>query len=129
MHLRDYVKAALRTENTDFPAIILRLSAPRTLRIIHAAFGYADEVGEVFGMLKKHVFYGKPIDDVNLVEEVGDLMWYTALLVDALGVDPVRVLEANVAKLKARFPDRYTDEAAIHRNTDAERAVLEREAK
>jgi NTP pyrophosphatase (non-canonical NTP hydrolase) len=35
------------------------------------------------------------------------------------------ILESNIAKLSARFPDKYTDQAALNRDIEKERQVLE----
>lgn len=46
----------------------------------HHVWGVFTEAGELIDQLKKHVYYGKPIDRVNIVEESGDVMWYVANL-------------------------------------------------
>lgn len=127
MQPNEYVQAALRTEYT--PSFIrtnhgtmhdLMLS-----RIMHAMLGLVSEVGELADALKKHLIYSKPLDLVNLVEEIGDQEWYKALLVDALGVGIEAAWEKNIAKLRARYPDKFTSERALNRDLAAERAALE----
>ena len=34
----------------------------------------------IIDALKKHIYYGKSLDVVDLKEEVGDLMWYFVLI-------------------------------------------------
>ncbi len=75
--------------------------------------------------VKKSKFYGKDLDRINLIEELGDLMWYSALLCDELGVSLEQVWNKNIRKLKSRFPDKYTDEKAKNRNLNKERKELE----
>ena len=167
----------------------------------HMALGILGELGEILDAVKKHYVYGKPLDKVNLMEEVGDIFWYLAGLVHVFGkpdgldfaefekveinqekldasrsvmqfslitlckpiavctsdlvsavmdgndaelkdcigiiaavlhgtarlldVDLDEALERNIAKLAKRYGDKYTDYAAVNRDTDAERDVLE----
>ena len=122
---KQYVKDAMVTESKNFEAIAARLSNPENIRILHAAIGLATEAGEVQDALKKHLFYGKPLDKVNLAEEMGDIFWYMAILSDALGVGFDDIQTKNIAKLKARYGDKFTAAAALNRDLDAERKILE----
>ncbi len=119
----EYIQFARRTEtqNYSFPA-----TGRVTPRIEHAVMGLVTESAECMDAIKKAKIYGKELDTVNLIEEAGDLMWYLAILADALGVSFEEVWKKNIAKLSARYPEKYTDDAAINRNTDAERALLEK---
>jgi NTP pyrophosphatase (non-canonical NTP hydrolase) len=83
--------------------------------LIHAALGIAGEAGEFVDAVKKHVIYDKPLDKENCIEELGDALWYVALACNALGVTIEEVQRRNIAKLKLRYPEKYTDEAAINR--------------
>lgn len=47
--------------------------------LYHSIEGVFTEMGEIIDIFKKHSRYGKPIDVVNLKEEVGDLLWYVAI--------------------------------------------------
>lgn len=91
----------------------------------HAALGMVTESAEFADMLKKHLFYGKPLDEVNLAEEIADNLWYCAMALRALGTDFETAMERNIAKLKARYPEKFTEELAENRNLDKERAILE----
>jgi hypothetical protein len=65
------------------------------------------------------------LDNVNLQEEIGDLNWYEAILIDALGADWDDIREKNIAKLKARYPNKFDREDAVNRNLKKEREILE----
>lgn len=87
-----------------------------SIDLIHAAFGLAGEVGEIIDPIKKSMFYGKPLDTANIREEAGDLLWYLAgPLCRALGCTMEDLARDVTAKLEKRYPDRYTDQAAIAR--------------
>lgn len=120
MTTTQYVEAALRTESIQGGTI--RASE---MRLLHAGLGLATEAGEFLDQLKKQLFYGKPLDTTNLVEELGDHMWYIAIACDQLGVSLEQVMQINIDKLKARYPVKFTKEAALERNLPVERVVLE----
>jgi len=121
----NYVSEVLRTEPVDMEAVQKRLCEPETVRLLHAVLGITTEAGEIVDVLKKHIFYGKPIDEVNLREELGDSMWYVGLAVDVLRTTMDEIMTTNIAKLRARYPEKFTEEAALNRNLDAEKTILE----
>ena len=78
MKTSEYIKSAIKTESNDFEPIKNRLQSEQTIRLLHAGMGLSTESAEILDSLKKHIFYGKPLDEVNLKEEMGDLFWYLA---------------------------------------------------
>jgi NTP pyrophosphatase (non-canonical NTP hydrolase) len=102
--------------------------ADRTLRQLHGVLGVSSESGELSDALKRHVFYGKPLDETNIKEEVGDVLWYLALLASSIGTTLEECAELNIAKLKARYGEKFSSHSALNRDLTAERAVLEQSA-
>ncbi|MEE6250861.1 MAG: nucleoside triphosphate pyrophosphohydrolase family protein [Bdellovibrionota bacterium] len=125
MDTKEYVKNAVKTESRDFDAIGSRMAEVRNQRLLHAGIGLATESGEFLDALKKHVFYGKELDTVNLGEEMGDIFWYCAIIADELGLDFAKVMDTNIAKLKARYGEKFTEQAAQERDLNTEREILE----
>jgi len=83
--------------------------------LVHAALGIATEGGEFTTNVKRAAIYDKPIDEKmrgELVEELGDLMWYVALACSKLNVRLELVCQWNIEKLQKRFPTSYSDQAA-----------------
>lgn len=115
MDLNEYQTLALRTATAQTPHH----------DITHAGFGFASEAGEYVDVLKKEHAYGKPIDTVNLAEEIGDILWFCALACRGLGITLEGVGQTNVLKLRARYPLKFTNEEALTRDLIAERSVLE----
>jgi hypothetical protein len=72
-------------------------------------------------LLERWVYYGQSLPIPDVEEEVGDCLWYLALLCNAVGIPMERAMEGNLAKLKARFPHKFTEEAAANRDPTAER--------
>ena len=124
--MKDYIKKAIRTESSNFEEIRGRMSSDKMTRIIHASMGINTENGELQDQLKKHFFYGKQLDEVNLKEELGDLFWYCAILADALGTTFEKEMERNIEKLTSRYPEKFTKDDAINRNLNNEREILEK---
>lgn len=117
MNPSDYQKLAARTECDQHASRHRLFNAFETnqskavfpARVTHAVLGLTGEVGELAGAAEKWLFYGKELDLRNLAEEVGDCMWYIALICNAAGLDLAKVMEANHEKLKERFPDKFSD--------------------
>ena len=125
MDSREYSKNALVTEPLEIEEVTKRLAQRNTIRLLHASFGVSSESGEVADAIKRFVFYGKPIDRINLIEEAGDLLWYINVLLNAVDSTFDEAMERNIAKLKARYGDKFTEEKALNRNLTKERGVLE----
>jgi NTP pyrophosphatase (non-canonical NTP hydrolase) len=96
----------------------------RQIRLNHGILGLMGEVGELAAALERWVYYGKSLDAGNVAEEIGDCLWYLAELCNALEVSMEQVMEANIAKLRARYPEKYTDEAASNRDLEAEKKAM-----
>lgn len=150
MDADDYQKQALRTEHTPLFVDVKRkatdtndesawnkaIDHDRMLsRLLHAVLGMITELGELCDPLKRHLIYGADLDTPrkpgeqtpreNMREEIGDKSWYGGLAADALGAKFGDILERNIAKLRARFPDRFTQDKALNRDLDAEHKALE----
>ena len=119
-----YIDDALRTESGNFPLDESKYPEGSTDRLLHAAMGLTTEAGEFLDALKKHLFYGKPLDLVNLREEIGDIMWYLAIACSALGTDFETEQARNIAKLRKRYPEKFDAVQAVERDLAAERAIL-----
>jgi NTP pyrophosphatase (non-canonical NTP hydrolase) len=101
-----YQRSAARTLN---PA----LDAER--RLMDAAAGLAEEGGEVLGLVRKHLYVGHALDRERLTTELGDALWCLAALATALDVPLSAVAEANLAKLRRRYPDGFAPDASARR--------------
>lgn len=191
MNFEQYAPLARRT---------LKVLPTLAQHITHLNMGVIGEYGELIDAFKKVAIYGKPVDQPNRVEEIGDIAWYAInyceelkvdvstlaeafaeghddddmkpsgdLFVDAgvlvmmsaasamscaelaepettatnaqdsikglfailgatcrlLEVNIEEALDKNIAKLAARYGDKYSDYMALNRDLDAERAILE----
>lgn len=97
----------------------------RQMRLFHGIIGIITEAGELLDQLVNSL-EAKEVDLVNIGEEAGDIMWYLALIADEFNVDLEAQLDKNIAKLKARYGDKFTEKKAINRDLEIERGILER---
>jgi NTP pyrophosphatase (non-canonical NTP hydrolase) len=82
------------------------------------ALGLAGEAGEVADLVKKGIFHQHGIDRDAIKKELGDVLWYVSALCTRLGFSLEEVMEANIEKLKARYPDGYSAQASKHRSVE-----------
>lgn len=124
----DYLTESSKTEMSDYEGVRHRIKegGDKLGKLLHASLGLSSEAGEISDQLKKHLYYGSILDEVNLVEELGDLMFYVAMVCRALDVSLEEVLDKNIKKLKARYGDKFTEHAALNRDLDKEREILEK---
>lgn len=76
-------------------------------KLANAACGLAGEAGEVVDLLKKHLFQERSLDLGEVKAELGDVMWYVSYLCLTLGLDLNSVIQGNIEKLGARYPQGY----------------------
>jgi len=83
--------------------------------ILDSCLGLSGEVGEMNDLIKKWIFHEKELDEVHLKKELGDVMWYVAMMCHGFGWDLDEILQMNVDKLKARYPDGFDVNRANNR--------------
>ena len=105
----DYQRAAMRTAG--------EYSAPIEM-IRNAVYGLNGEAGEVIDLLKKHEFQGHQLDRDRLIDELGDVLWYAALLATATGTTLEEVMRRNIDKLMKRYPDGFDKDRSINRDKE-----------
>lgn len=123
--MNDYQSKALRTLSTQFHLGDGSDEESVSPELLHGAIGLATEAGELLDAVKRALYYGGKLDRTNLIEELGDLEWYMAVIRDALDVRQEEVQRINVEKLKARYPDKFTSDGAFNRDLPKEREILE----
>jgi len=100
---------------TEMQKVIDRINDEK-IRLLHHSIGVSGEAGELIDTIKKHVFYGSPLDVKNVIEEAGDLMWYLTRLLSQLGYSLEDAMAFNHDKLnKKRYANGYSDMAAVAR--------------
>lgn len=100
-----YQALAARTINKNLSSAQLKL---------HALFGMASEVGELHGLHQK-TFQHHPLDLDHEKKEVSDILWFIAEFCTVKGWDLSDIMQLNIDKLKARYPEGFDPEKSIHR--------------
>jgi NTP pyrophosphatase (non-canonical NTP hydrolase) len=106
MTLDEYQSAASRTTNP-------KLSDRE--RMLDAAAGLSEEAGEILGIVRKHVFQAHPLARDRLQTELGDALWCLTIAAQSAGLTLEQVAATNVAKLRARYPEGYSDAGSQER--------------
>ncbi len=86
-------------------------TAPMTIsdreRLAVFGLGLGGESGEVQDLIKKHLGHGHDLDKEKVKKELGDVLWYVAAIAGALGLKLSDVANANIEKLRKRYPDGF----------------------
>lgn len=117
----EYLIATARSESVKE-----KLPNESDLRLLHASLGMHTEAAEFADMLKKHIFHGANLDRINALEEIGDLLWYIAIVLRFFNSNFQQVMEANIAKLQFRYPEEFNEINAVVRELQTEREILEK---
>lgn len=80
----------------------------------HATRGMSGEVGEIHSLYQK-IYQGHEFDKEHAKKEVGDLLWFIAEYCYAMGWKLEDVMQANIDKLRARYPEGFDAERSLHR--------------
>lgn len=123
----DYVKQAMVTAPEDYALARTRLESKPLLRLLHAAMGVSTEAGEFMDLLKRAMFYGQLPSKAAVIEELGDLFWYIAVAADVMGVSFEEIQSRNIAKLRARYPEKFNEDDALNRDHKAEAEAFDAE--
>lgn len=83
-----------------------------SVKLTRGALGLAGECGEVVDLIKKYLYHGKTMDRHKLILELGDVHWYLEYLAASLEVSTEEIKAINTAKLRARFPEGFSFDAA-----------------
>lgn len=86
--------------------------------IINGILGLSGEVGEFADMIKKWIFHNKTLDITHAKKELGDVMWYIAMICESFGWSFDEIMQMNIDKLKKRYPDGFDTEKANNRSPE-----------
>ena len=101
MNVNEYQRLAMMTLNPE-------LSKRDVL--INSVMGLCGESGEAIDIIKKWMAHGHELDKDHLVKELGDIAWYLAEAATALDMDLEDILQANIEKLKKRYPEGFSSQ-------------------
>ena len=78
---------------------------PEEHKVVYPALGLCGEAGEVADKIKKTIRGDSSLVNVtgSIADELGDVLWYLAILADDLGVPLEDIAYWNVDKLRRRM--------------------------
>lgn len=109
----DFVKQTTSAASLDYPVLAARLAeleanGTNVSQLMTAALGLTAEAGEFTEVVKKIFLQGKPYTEENVFHmkrELGDICWYLAQAFMALDTNFDEILDMNIEKLSARYPE------------------------
>lgn len=105
MTLNEYQLLAARTMNPELTPVQTEL---------HALHGLCAEVGEIHSLYQK-VYQGHVFDEAELVKEIGDVLWNLCELVTVREWSLEEIAQANIDKLRKRYPEGFSAERSVNR--------------
>src|SRR3989344_3093751 len=85
--------------------------------ILTWGLGVAGEAGDIAGCIKKTISH-KNDQKAGIKENIGDALWYLAMICNHFGWDLDEVLGENIQKLKKRYPEGFTKKSAKRKGVD-----------
>src|SRR5690606_25805934 len=106
MTFEEYQRLAQRTSSGKLQLID---------KIENGLMGLNGEAGEAIDVLKKHKFQGHSLDQSKIIEELGDVLWYSAEACEGLGVPGEEVDRLDIEKRKKGYPEGFSSGRSINR--------------
>ena len=106
MTINEYQKLAMTTLNPE-------LSKKDVL--INSVMGLCGESGEAIDIVKKWMAQGHELDKEHFAKELGDIAWYLAEATTAIDMPLEDIFQANIDKLKQRYPEGFEKERSLTR--------------
>ncbi len=109
MDINEYQRLAMTTKN---PAL------SQEALLINSVMGLCGESGEAIDIVKKWFAQGHELDREKLAKELGDIAWYLAEAATALDLSLEDILQANLDKLKKRYPSGFSTADSVNRSDE-----------
>lgn len=81
---------------------------------MHALHGMVGEIGELHSIYQKK-YQGHEFDPRHAQKEMGDLLWFIAEWCTSYGLALEDIMQMNIDKLKARYPEGFDVDHSLHR--------------
>lgn len=106
MNVNEYQELAMTTLNPELD---------KKAVLINSVMGLCGESGEAIDIVKKWLAQGHELDKEHLAKELGDIAWYLAEAATALDIPLEQIFQANIDKLKKRYPDGFDSKRSLAR--------------
>lgn len=106
MDFNEYQRKIQQFDTFSYEKFIVDGGKVSNLGVVEKALGLAGESGEVCDKIKKIIRdkngEASEADKTEVIKEMGDVLWYLAMLARYLGTDFEKVAELNIEKLTDR---------------------------
>ena len=99
LDISEYTTKALRTDFKDYANFHTSDVSPR---LDYATMGLVTESAKILDIIKKTKKNLKPLDKEKVLEELGDLLWYSNLTLDELNITFEAVMENNLKRINKK---------------------------
>lgn len=107
MNFDQYQIEALKTRNQSLDWLE---------NVQHSLLMLASEVGEIAGTYQKFVYQGHDVPKPeDTAKELGDVLWAMSNLADLVGYSLEEIAEMNIAKLRKRYGESFSEEGSVNR--------------
>ena len=102
LHMEEIITADYYESQSGQTAIF-----PKEKALEYLALGLTSEAGEVAGKVKKLIRDGEDVEGfemkkIAIASEVGDVLWYCAMMAKEVGVPLNTIMQENLEKLHSR---------------------------
>lgn len=101
-------------EYQDLASRTIRHDMTKAEQEYHALHGIVGEIGELHSIYQKE-YQGHFDTDEHKMKEIGDLLWFAAEYCTARDWSLDEIMQKNIDKLKARYPEGFDAERSLHR--------------
>lgn len=112
MDINDYKNAALRTDFKTYEDFHTGDISPR---LEYGIIGLVTESAKLLDIVKKTKKSLTPQNRENVIEELGDLLWYLNLSIDELGLTYAELAQSNLEKTTKKYPPEQGDNNGLIR--------------
>lgn len=92
----------------------------RSINLLHCCVGIVEEMGEVMGHIKKHLFHSEPLNLNKIEVELGDKEWYFTNFLTILKIQKDTIRFKNKLKLDKRYPEGRQKGLLVNRDEEGE---------
>ncbi len=107
MTFKEYQEGAMRTFSGA--------DDPLREKVLCTVCGLSGEAGEYADMVKKLFYHGHEIDGMDVLLELGDILYYLTIAAMIWGSSLEEVAEMNAEKLRRRYPYGFSSQRSIER--------------
>lgn len=107
MTLKEYQELCKKTAN--------KFENPEK-EIMTWGLGVVGEAGDIAGCIKK-TYSHRNDQKIGIKENIGDTLWYMAMICNFFNWSLEEVLVENIEKLRKRYPEGFTEKDASRNNT------------